>query len=184
MTLRTISFSTALTFVMLVIFSSMVALSFDYPAKARFMPLVVGIPGILLCLVQLAIDLFRSPSASTPAAASVGQSIAAASVPEGTQPEEELPEFGPHTVRQEMVMWSYFLSFVAGIVFFGFYISVPIMLVTFLRRQGEASWKLAIGLAIAATLALYLMFGRLLGIELHPGFVTRWVVHALGVGSV
>ncbi|MGO4350331.1 tripartite tricarboxylate transporter TctB family protein [Rhizobium sp. RAF36] len=182
MTLKTISFSTALTFVMLAIFTTMVALSFDYPAKARFMPLVVGIPGILLCLVQLGLDLFRSPSA--PAAASLGQQIAAASAPESGQQEEELPEFGPHTARQEAIMWVYLVSFVTGIILFGFYVSVPIMLLTFLRRQGEASWKFALALAIAATLALYLMFGRLLGIELHPGFVTRWAMHAFGFGAV
>lgn len=180
MTLKNISFSTALTFIMFLIFTSMVAISFDYPSKARFMPLVVGLPGIVFCLIQLAIDLFRSPAADT--GTSVGQSIAAASAPESQH--EELPEFGPHTARQEVIMWGYFVSFIAGIILFGFYISVPIMLVTFLRRQGEASWKFAIALAIAATLALYLMFGRLLGIELHPGFVTRWATHALGYGAI
>ena len=181
MTLRNLSFSTVLTFVMLAIFTTMVALSFDYPSKARFMPLVVGLPGIALCLIQLGIDLFRSPSAG--AAASVGQSIAAASAPESQQ-EEELPEFGPHTARQEVVMWVYFVSFIAGVILFGFYVSVPVMLVTFLRKQGGASWKFAAALAIAATLVIYLMFGRLLGIELHPGFITRWVTHALGIGAI
>ncbi len=181
MTLKNISFSTALTFIMLAIFTSMVVISFDYPSKARFMPLVVGLPGIVLCLIQLAVDLFRSPSTDN-TATSLGQSIAAASAPESQH--EELPEFGPHTARQEVIMWSYFISFIAGVILFGFYISVPIMLLTFLRRQGEASWKLALALAIAATLALYLMFGRLLGIELHPGFVTRWAMHALGLGAI
>ncbi|MGR9173848.1 tripartite tricarboxylate transporter TctB family protein [Rhizobium sp. KDH_Rht_773_N] len=181
MTLKNINFSTVLTVIMLAIFASMVAISFGYPAKARFMPLVVGLPGIVFCLIQLGLDLFRSPTES--AAASVGQQIAAASAPEGSQ-HEELPEFGPHTARQEVVMWSYFVSFIAGVILFGFYISVPIMLLTFLRRQSEASWKFALALAIAATLALYLMFGRLLGIELHPGFVTRWAIHALGLGAI
>ncbi|MBB3595842.1 hypothetical protein FHX08_006259 [Rhizobium sp. BK529] len=180
MTLKNINFSTALTFVMLAIFTSMVAISFDYPAKARFMPLVVGLPGIVFCLIQLGLDLFRSPDES--ASASVGEQIAAASAPESQH--EELPEFGPHTARQEVVMWGYFVSFITGVILFGFYISVPIMLLTFLRRQGEASWKFALALAIAATLALYLMFGRLLGIELHPGFVTRWAMHALGLGAI
>lgn len=180
MTLKSINFSTVLTFIMLAIFTSMVAISFDYPSKARFMPLVVGLPGIVFCLIQLGLDLFRSPADDT--SSSVGQSIAAASAPESQH--EELPEFGPHTARQEVIMWGYFVSFIAGVILFGFYISVPIMLLTFLRRQGEASWKFALFLAIAATLALYLMFGRLLGIELHPGFVTRWAMHALGLGAI
>ncbi|NLS04260.1 hypothetical protein HGP14_12935 [Rhizobium sp. P32RR-XVIII] len=182
MTMKNVTFSTCLTVVMLVIFTSMVGLSFGFPAKARFMPLVVGVPGIALCLIQLAIDLFRSPAA--PAAASVGQAIAAASSPESGSDEAELPEFGPHTARQELVMAAYFVSFIAGVVAFGFYISVPIMLLTFLKRQAECSWKLSVALAAAATLVLYLVFGRLLGIELHPGLVTPWVLHALGINTI
>ena len=60
------NFSTWLTLIMLVIFTTMVLISLGYPAGARFMPLVVGIPGILLCLGQLVMDWFASHRPGSP----------------------------------------------------------------------------------------------------------------------
>ncbi|MBP1876303.1 hypothetical protein LPJGGPFB_05208 [Ensifer adhaerens] len=176
--MRHYSFSTWLTIVMLVFFCVMVGLAMEFPAKARFMPLVVGIPGIGLCLVQLAIDLFHSPKSAFHGAPRAG---IAHEVP-GLEP--ELPEFGPHTVRQEITMWIYFVAFVAAILAFGFYVSIPFMLATFLRRQAESSWRMSLSLAVGATVVLYLLFGALLHIQLFPGFVTPWLLRTVGIGVV
>ncbi len=54
------NFSTWLTAIMLLIFATMVGIATQYPADARFMPFVVGIPGIALCLLQLALDAVRA----------------------------------------------------------------------------------------------------------------------------
>ncbi|NRP74359.1 hypothetical protein ILFOPFJJ_05281 [Ensifer psoraleae] len=174
--MKHLSFSTWLTIVMLAFFIVMVGLSMEFPAKARFMPLIVGLPAIALCLVQLGIDLM-------PSSKSAFHSAPRAGVAHQAGPEPELPEFGPHTVSQEILMWTYFVAFVAAILVFGFYASVPVLLVTFLRREAEASWRFALSLAAVATLVLYLMFGALLHIQLHPGFVTPWLVQAIGIGA-
>ena len=76
------------------------------------------------------------------------------------------------------------VAFVAGILAFGFYVSIPILLVTFLRRQAEASWRMTLSLAVAAPLVLYLMFGALLHIQLFSGFVTPRLLTLLGVGAI
>lgn len=170
--MKNLSFSTWLTIVMLVFFVVMVGLSMEFPAKARFMPLIVGLPAIALCLIQLGIDLRPSAKRAFHAPR--------AGLAQQTGPEPDLPEFGPHTVSQELLMWTYFVAFVAGILVFGFYVSVPVLLLTFLRREAEASWRFASSLAAAATLVLYLMFGALLQIQLHPGFVTPWLVQTIG----
>ena len=39
----------------------------------------------------------------------------------------------PEVVRKEMIVWGYFLGLIGGILLFGFYITVPIFLVAFLR---------------------------------------------------
>src|ERR1043165_7686873 len=50
--------------VMLAIFTTMVGIAIiHYPAQARFMPLDVGIPGIVLCLLQLGFEWRRRPVA-------------------------------------------------------------------------------------------------------------------------
>ena len=48
--------NSTMTLVMLAIFLVLVGVASRYPAQARFMPYVVGIPPILLCLLQLIID--------------------------------------------------------------------------------------------------------------------------------
>ena len=42
-----------IAFVMFAIFVAMVAVALGYPAQARFMPLVVGVPGIAFTLLEL-----------------------------------------------------------------------------------------------------------------------------------
>ena len=174
--MKQLSFSTWLTFVMLAIFGTMVAMATQFPPNARFMPFVVGIPGIALCLLQLGMDLLRAPGNQL---AENFQAASKAGVPANLVPEEE-PEFGPHTVSGELTMWAYFVGFIAAVLVFGFYISVPVMLLSFLRRQAEASWKFALFLAVAATVVLYSMFGVLLHVQLFHGFLTPIVLRALG----
>ena len=57
--------------IMLAIFCAFVAIASGYPADARFMPFVVGIPAIGLCLLQIALDAGRRPRPA-PAADSRG----------------------------------------------------------------------------------------------------------------
>ena len=45
--------------IMTLIFGAMVALASQYPEDARLLPYVIGIPGLALCLVQLAIELWK-----------------------------------------------------------------------------------------------------------------------------
>lgn len=169
------TFSTWLTLLMLAIFTTMVGLATQYPEGAAMMPFVVGIPGIGLCLLQLALDYKRAAGLSTYRFRTAPK----AGKPEDIVPEE--PEFGPKTVKQEVVVWVYFLSFITGILLFGFYVAVPVMLVTFLRREAGASTRFALLLGGGGTLVLFLMFSLLLHIRLHPGFITPVILKALGL---
>lgn len=170
------NFSTWLTAIMLLIFSTMVGIATLYPADARFMPFVVGIPGIALCLLQLGLDAARAYdghlSRHFHTAPKAGKPVETGPV--------ELPEFGRHTAKRELRMWGYFLAFIGGVLAFGFYLSVPVLLITFLRREAKASWRTTLLLGIGATVVLYLMFGALLQIRLHPGFVTSLLLRGVG----
>ena len=52
------------TLVMFALFAGACILATGLPTKAAFMPLLVGIPGALLCGAQLILDLRRGPDAS------------------------------------------------------------------------------------------------------------------------
>lgn len=143
-----------MTVVMLAIFVVMVGIASQYPPDARFMPLVVGIPAIALCLLQLALDVRGLLRVKAPAPAGGGGS----------------------TLRREFIMWGYFLGVIIGVLLFGFLLTIPVFLVAFLRHWAQASWRFALGLTAAASVVLYLVFVQGLGVALHAGFVTEYLL--------
>lgn len=171
----------AMTFFMLAIFVAMVGVSFTYPEGARFMPLTVGVPGILLCLLQIGLDFRRRPApekekdemleAQEKAAKLVGHSVefGHAEVIDAPHDEKEM-------VRREMLTWAYFLAFVGGVLVFGFYASIPVFLVAFLRERAGATWRRTLTLSGIASVAFYLIFAKGLGVVLYQGALTGLIL--------
>jgi hypothetical protein len=173
--LRTTGFSTFLTVVMLAIFTVMVAMSFAFPADARFMPLIVGVPGIVLCLAQIFVDLRNARAPAVTSAVEPIPALRGLALPDTGEPVLSEGE----TVRREIVLWSYFLGFIGGLLLFGFWISVPVMLVSFLRFQAGQAWRIALAAGLGGSMLLYFVFEIVLRIRLHPGFATQFLLKAL-----
>lgn len=179
-----------MTLTMLAIFTVMVGVASTYPAEARFMPFVVGIPAIALCLLQLALDLRRrrSPTvdptedplkqAEDQVARATGRRVAFDMPSENAMFTE--PTLDERTrVHREIVVWGYFLGLIAGILLLGFRVAVPVFLVAFLRFQAGASWRNALLYGGLGALAMYLLFERLLRVSLHTGFLVDLIVGRL-----
>ena len=184
--------SLAMTFVMLTIFVVFVFIASGYPANARFMPFVVGIPAIGLCLLQLVLDLRErrrvavaadnrnafekaQDTVSRIAGRKVDFEVAheqPAIVETDVPPESE-------TVRREVVLWGYFLGFIGGILLFGFWVAIPVFLVTFLRFQAKSSWRTSLVLGLAASIAFFFIFEKGLRVSVHPGFITGYLFDQL-----
>lgn len=154
------SISTAMTALLLAVFTTMVALSFGFPTGARFMPLVVGIPAIALCLIQLAMD-WRARA---------------------TRPRSrKSAELGPHTVVAELRAWGWFLAFIALVLLVGFVIAAPALVFGYLWREaGVRPWRAALA-AAAFTGWIWGMFEHLLGFALHPGLWGSAILSAIGL---
>jgi bacteriorhodopsin len=183
--------NSTMTLVMLAIFVVLVGIATRYPPQARFMPYVVGIPPILLCLLQLVMDARERRKAASPdmrSAAEIAEDnvsrlvgrpidleVPATAVP-GVA---ETPLSQQETVRRELVLWGYFLGFIGGILLFGFWVAIPVFLVTFLRFQAKSSWRTSLLLGIGASIALFFMFERGLKVQVHRGFVTEYVLDRL-----
>jgi hypothetical protein len=176
-----------MTLTMLVIFTVMVGVASTYPAEARFMPFIVGIPAIALCLLQLALDLYRrrAPAAeddrdTLKQAEDQVARIAGHRVQFDMPSENALFTASEHDgnerVRREIIVWGYFLALIAGILLFGFHITVPVFLIAFLRFQAEASWRSAVAYGGLGALAMYVLFEKVLKVALHNGFVTDFFV--------
>lgn len=133
--------------IMVVIFATAVLLSFTYAPDARFLPLVVGIPGLLLSVAQLVKEMREHPGI----------------------------KIFPAEHRREVKMFVWFIGFVAGLVLFGFLYAGPALVAAYLLSAGRERWYMALGAAFLTWAILFGVFERFLGLPLFDGLVSQWI---------
>ena len=183
-----------MTVVMLTIFSVMVLIALGYPPKSRFLPLVIGIPGIVLTLIQLVLDLWRSTNGEGPTAGPKRTalqkiqdtlSIRLSRTLDLDIAREKLTVFvsgrnrSDSVVWRELVLFAYFFGLIGGVILFGFWLTIPVFLCVFLRLHERDNWMFVLSLVGATWLTLYLIFDQLLEIFLHTGFITEYLIDLL-----
>lgn len=144
------------TLAMLALFSTASVLALWLPSKAAFLPLLVGIPGTLLCLAQLVID-FRDDrrDATTPSPPEVVST---------DQPQN-------HEAKSEVEMMAWLGIFTVGLLCFGFVVGGPIVVFLYVRYcSRNTAWNSLI--SGAGTFAvLYGIFIWLLELSLFRGLI-------------
>jgi hypothetical protein len=111
------------------------------------LPLVIGIPGLLLSAIQLVMELRDRP-------------------PPAVTPEEH---------RREWRMLGWFVGFVVALVLFGFLYAGPALVAVYLYVSGREKWYVALGAAIFAWAILYGVFERFLGLPLFEGLLVQYL---------
>jgi hypothetical protein len=152
--------SSAMSALLLVVFTTMVVIATGFPDGARFMPMIVGIPAIALCAVQLVMD-WRSRTTAPRSRKSA--------------------ELGPHTVAGELRAWGWFLAFIALVLLVGFVIAAPALVFGYLWREAGVRPTRAALAAAAFTGWIWGMFEHLLGFALHPGLWGGAILSAIGM---
>lgn len=143
--------STAL--IMLAIFLTMTLISLSFPPKARLMPMIIGVAGSVLGLIQVILEIRAASNLE-----------AAGDEDAGEDPREEL----------KMVGWT--LLYFFGILCFGFMYAAPVLVFGFLYLGKSESLKISIGSAIATWAVLLGFFETWLGIPLFEGLVLEWLL--------
>lgn len=142
----------ATALVMFLIFASMSLLALGFPAKARLLPLLVGIPGTLLGLAQLIIEIRQS-------AVDVDVDV------------DDAEKFS--AAERNMFFWLFLFFF--GILAFGFiYASAPLVF-AFLYVGRKESMAVALPSAVATLAVLYGVFEKAFEIPLFPGLIVEWL---------
>ena len=169
--------------VMLAIFVVMVGVASQYPAQARFMPMVVGIPGIVLCLLQLVLEfrerrggIERTVRTLTPIELAQQQAAEITRQQLGGDPGDTAASES----RREKILWACLIALVASIILFGFWLTIPVFLLLFLRYLAEKTWTFSASLALAGTGVLFLVFQKGLGVILFGGYLTGLLLERLG----
>lgn len=181
-----------MTIAMLAIFVVMVGIATTYPAGARFMPFVVGIPAILLCLLQLLLDIRAAKETPEAKDRRSEMEIAEERMSKMTGRNMKFdaanmaPEFtvseNPTGIREsrEWLIWGYILALVGGILLFGYTATIPLFILLFLRWEAKCSWLKAALYAGIGSSILLLTFVYVLKFQLHQGFITERIMDFLG----
>lgn len=145
----------ATTLVMTGLFAGACLLALGLPAKAAFMPLLVGIPGLLLCLAQLVIDLRRPKQAP--------EKIA------------EESRGGPPDRQTELQAFAWLGAFAGALLGFGFIVGGPLLVAAFVRWSSRETWTSAIIAGAGTFLVMWGVFVWLLELSLFQGLVLEWL---------
>ncbi len=144
---------TATSLVMFLLFAGACVMALDLPAKAAFFPLLIGIPGALLCAAQLVLDLRRTaPAPPAPKA-------------EGTGGEGQ----------SEAQAFAWLALFFGVLVGFGFIVGAPLIVTAFIRYSSGDKWRNALFGGAGTFFVMYGVFIWLLELSLFEGLVLEWL---------
>jgi|APGre2960657468_1045069.scaffolds.fasta_scaffold17563_2 Tripartite tricarboxylate transporter TctB family len=146
--------------VMLAIFVLMTLLAMDFPTKARLMPLMVGIPAVLLGLLQLVME-YRAVSRSY-----AGDAVDAHQSPDKPEKEGQKDE-------NQMILW--ITLFFTGIVLFGFVTASPVLVFCFLYFGSKESIKISLISAVSTWAVIYFTFVVWFQMSLFSGLILEWL---------
>ena len=116
-----------------------------WPPKAALFPLTMGIPLLVLALVQTVLELRDPPPPGSPAAR-----------------------------RRTFVVFAWMGTFIVLVLLAGFPIAVPIFVFSYLAMESRERLGLSIALAAAAWGVFHLLFERLLHFPFETGLIRDW----------
>lgn len=143
--------------------------SLSYGPTARFVPLVVGIPGIIFGVLQL-IGSLPGVSKRLEKLSSTKDLFGT----KGVKPKEEAQESEEEAEKVSTPAWIIFVwivGFTALIVLFGYLVAVPVLVFSFLKFRSRASWFYSILSAVGIEVVMYGGFVLLLNVFLYEGLV-------------
>lgn len=161
--------------VLLLLVSSIVIGSNVYEGRQRLVPLVIGIPTMLLLIGIIVVELWPR--------------LAPFNKAKGGGEDEPVPAAtasGINAGRWQRVVtiFAWLIGFYVGTLIFGYYVSVPLFLAAFFHEEALVSLPKSIGLAIGVSTFLFLLFNLFLDIPLWPGILPRIIPSILGGGSI
>ncbi len=129
-------------------------------SRSGLFPLVIGLPTLVLAVIQLAFDARGTRPAVTPAE---GGRAAALDVPADV------------VRKRSLVILGTILGFAVAIWLLGFLVAIPLVTLLYMKAAGE-SWPLTIGLSVATIVVFYAMFVLWLNIPVPPGLLLEPVL--------
>ena len=150
------------SFCALIFFCVFVYMAQDWRLQARLYPWAIGIPMLILAIVQVILDLkgFKAKQSSD-------------ATPMDFQFTKDVD---PTTAKKRAItMFAWLIGFLLLIWLVGFPIGIAVMMFAYLKFQGRESWTLSILLTVIAWLCFWGLFVRLLHLPFPEGLVLTWL---------
>jgi hypothetical protein len=138
----------------------------EWRLQARLYPWAIGIPMVILAIVQVILDL---------------KGVKAKESADATPMDYQFTkDVDPRTARKRAItMFAWLFGFFFAIWLLGFPIAIALMMFTYLKFQGGESWVLSVALTIVAWIVFYGLFVRLLNLPFPEGLlITRLGLNA------
>jgi hypothetical protein len=183
---------TLLGIAMFAIFAVMVGIASGYPWQAAMLPVVIGVPGMLLSALQVVLDIRGYHRAEGKMDPRTAFEIYMDEINEGTKGQvqmdlgttakelttlvEDPSTVGRTRAQRERLLWAYFYGLILLVLLFGFWIGMTVFLAAFLRFYARESWRLTAILTLACWLSMYVLLVVALQQVLFEGFLTGYVM--------
>jgi Tripartite tricarboxylate transporter TctB family len=155
-----------LSFVFLIFFIVFVYQAQDWRLQARLYPLAIGIPMLILAIIQVILDL---------------RGVKAKETSDGAPVDFQLSQnIDPVLARKRAInIFSWIFGFFLLIWLLGFPIAIAAMMFGYLKIQSKEPWVLSIVLTAVGWICFWVLFVWLLNLPFPQGLILEW----LGVGS-
>jgi putative tricarboxylic transport membrane protein len=134
----------------------------DWRLQARLYPWAIGIPMLILAVIQVVLDLKGIAPKQTQSAAPVDVQLA-----ERTDP--------ALARRRTVNIFTWLIGYLIAVWLLGFSYCVPLVVFLYLKFQSRESWPLALGLTMLAWIFFYGLFDRLLHLPFPDGELFTWL---------
>lgn len=147
-------------------------LSLNYQPRARLVPLIIGVPTLLLTLFQLLIDMI--PAVGRRFSFFQDYDLFGIETSRAAEPAQESRPSGS-VFRREINFAAWLLLLMALVYFLGYLVAIPLFLVLFMRLRSSESWLMTLSITAVTWAFVYIVFIVVMGAPLHPGVVWKVV---------
>jgi hypothetical protein len=150
------------SFLLVIFFIVFVYQAQDWRLQARLYPWAIGIPMLILAILQFVLDLKGVERKQTDEAPVMDYQFSQTVEPKLAR-------------RRAIIMFCWLLGFFLGIWLLGFSITIPLMVFSYLKIQSNEKWTISIILTVVAWLFFYFLFVRLLTLPFPDGLIFTWL---------
>ena len=156
------------TLIILLLMVGLVVTAKQWQYQARLFPWTIGIPTMLLCFLQLGMDLFRSKNEDEDVAGMMDLPVDR-SVPVAV------------VIRRAVNIFGWIFGLFLSIWIIGFILSVPLFLLLYLSVQAGESWKVSVSYTVVMLVFMVGVFEMVLHIPWPVGLINAPQEFILGL---